>query len=387
MEKRLNDEHYYRKFYFEDSFHAQCMDVDPLTMEQFDRLSAQVGTVLKDGRVVNGKRFIGTGCGDSNIVAFAAKDAFEHYLPDSEYRAVEAIELSRHFTFDDASSDTIVIAASYSGGINRTIEALEECRKHGMTTVAMTGNASSKTAEAADILYYPNCVPGDNNAGLRTYYMNVMGMIILAAGIAEKRTGKPEIENLRKAVGEYHRSFWNKADEIDNTCFYEAVHWIGKKQIEIVADGPMFWAGRFIQAKVVELSGDPCTTIDSENYMHVNSLLRPGKDIATIVLAPSYAPSIGNLAAAVNAMVSKAGREVLVFSDRKPEEIGITEKVDYCELPLPSKGWEFLAQIYAYLPGALLADYRHTTIGEPMFRGGMDPTIFIPTYFSPVQVI
>ena len=76
MEKRLNDEHYYRKFYFEDSFHAQCMDVDLLTMEQFDRLSAQVRTVLKDDRVVKSKRFIGTGCGDSNIAAFAAKGAF-----------------------------------------------------------------------------------------------------------------------------------------------------------------------------------------------------------------------------------------------------------------------------------------------------------------------
>ena len=33
MYQRLNDEHYYRKFYFQDSFYAQCMDVDPLTME------------------------------------------------------------------------------------------------------------------------------------------------------------------------------------------------------------------------------------------------------------------------------------------------------------------------------------------------------------------
>ena len=387
MEKRLNDEHYYRKFYFEDSFHAQCMDVDLLTMEQFDRLSAQVRTVLKDDRVVKSKRFIGTGCGDSNIAAFAAKGAFEHYLPDSEYQAVEAIELSRHFTYGENANDSVVIAVSYSGGIYRTIEALIECKKHGMTTIAVTDNPTSETAETADILYYTNCVPGDNNAGLRTYFMNVMGMIVLAAGIAEKRTGKPVLKSLREAVRIYHDRFWSKVNSIDNICFYEAIHWMDKKQIEIVADGPMFWTARFIQAKIVELSGDPCTTIDSENYMHVNSLLRSGKEIGTIVLAPSYAPSIRNIAKAVNAMPVREGREVLVFSDKKPEEIGITQKVDYCEMPLPDNGWKFLEQIYAYLPGAMLADYRHTTIGEPMFRGGMDPTIFIPTYFSPVEVI
>ena len=39
------------------------------------------------------------------------------------------------------------------------------------------------------------------------------------------------------------------------------------------------------------------------------------------------------------------------------------------------------------LPGAIFGGFRHTTIGEPMFRGGMDPTIFIPTYFSPIEVV
>ena len=47
MFKRLGDEKYYRQFYFQDSFYAQCMDVDPLTMEQFDRAAAQVWALVK----------------------------------------------------------------------------------------------------------------------------------------------------------------------------------------------------------------------------------------------------------------------------------------------------------------------------------------------------
>ena len=160
-----------------------------------------------------------------------------------------------------------------------------------------------------------------------------------------------------------------------------------KKYIEILGDGPMFWAGKFIQAKIVELSGDPCTVIDSENYMHVNSLMGPGSDIASLVLMDSRSPSADNLATAVNAMVERTGREVLVFSDVEPEKLGIQVPVRYCPLPQPDRGWEFLSQIYAYLPGAIFGGFRHTTIGEPMFRGGMDPTIFIPTYFSPIEVV
>ena len=41
----------------------------------------------------------------------------------------------------------------------------------------------------------------------------------------------------------------------------------------------------------------------------------------------------------------------------------------------------------AIAAAAIFAGFRHTTIGEPMFRGGMDPTIFTPTYFSPIDVV
>ena len=70
-----------------------------------------------------------------------------------------------------------------------------------------------------------------------------------------------------------------------------------------------------------------------------------------------------------------------------PEEIGIDGGVKYCPMPVPDREHNFLAPLYTYLPGAIFAGFRHTTIGEPMFRGGMDPSIFIPTYYSPVDVV
>lgn len=386
MYQRLNDESYYRKFYFQDSFHAQCRDVDPLTMIQFDRSLEAVRKLMREPVLKEAKHVIGTGCGDSNIAAFAVKEAFAHYLPDVEYEAVEAIELSRHYAFPADGSDTVVLLISVSGRIFRTVEALRQCKRHGITTVAVTDNVQSQTAREADLVLYENTPAGDNNAGLRTYYVSVMSTILLAAAMAQVRTGEPHTERLREQVQRYHDAFFGQWDSLDRACFATAVHWMDKKYLEITADGPLFWAGKFIQAKIIELSGDACTVTDSENYRHVNGFMGPGEDFGELVLINSRDSNVEHMAAAVGEMVEK-GREVLLISDRTPAELGMPAQVWYCPMPVPEKEWAFLAAIYAYLPGAVFAGFRHTTIGEPMFRGGMDPSVFLPAYYSPVEVV
>ena len=115
MYRKLNDEKYYRKFYFQDSFHAQCMDVEPLSLIQIERSAEAVGKIIDDPVFKRVDHIIASGCGDSNLVAFAAKGAFEHYIPEVEYEAVEAIELSRHYDYEGRSENTIAFFVSYSG--------------------------------------------------------------------------------------------------------------------------------------------------------------------------------------------------------------------------------------------------------------------------------
>lgn len=387
MYERLNDVRYYRKFYFQDSFYAQCMDVEELTMIQFDRSVKNVRKLMDKPIFRTAKHILGTGCGDSNIAAFAIKEAFEHYLPDVEYEAVEAIELSRHYEYPEDGSESMALFISVSGQIFRTIEALEQCKKHGITTIAVTNSPDSPTARKADILYYENTPTGDNNAGLRTYYVNVMSCIILAAAMAEVRSGKPELEQLRIQVKKYHEAFFTEIPWIDQFCFETAIRWMDtKKHLEIMADGPLFWTAKFIQAKIIELSGDPCAVIDSENYKHVNQFMEPGSEYGEIVLINSNDTNVSLIVESVENMVKK-GRDVLLFADKEPEELAIQSEVRYCYVPFPEKEWNFLQAIFSYLPGAIFAGFRHTTIGEPMFRGGFDPTIFTVSYFAPIDVV
>lgn len=386
MFKRLRDENHYRKFYFQDSFYAQCMDVDPLTMDQFDRSAAKVKQIIANPVFKTCTHVIGCGCGDSNVAAFSVKDAFEYYLPDVEYEGVEAIELSRHYEYPADGSDTVALFISYSGGVIRTLEAMKQCQRHGVTTIGVTANAESRTAKECDIFYHTNNPAGDNNAGLRTYYSNVISCIILAAAMAEVRTGKSYLPELREQVQKYHDTFFACMEDIDNTCFRAAVHFMDKKIIEVTADGHNFWAGKFIQAKILELSGDACSVIDSENYMHVNSHMHPAADICELVIINSNDGNVERITQTTNAML-KSGREVLLFSDRSPEELGIEGKVIYCHVPVPEKQWNFLAPIYSFLPGSIFGGFRHTTLGEPMFRGGFDMACFTSSYCSPMDVV
>ncbi len=387
MYRRLKDEKYYRKVYFQDSFYNQCMDVDPLTMVQFDQSVEQVKKIINEPIFSTCTHMVGVGCGDSNVASFAVKDAFAHYLPDVEYEGVEAIEMSRHYDYPEDCSQMAALFISFSGGVIRTLEAMEQCKRHGVTTVGVTAAADSDTAKNADIFYYTDTPEGDNNAGLRTYYSNVMSCIVLAAAMAEKRTGKSYLPELREQVKKYHDAFFAEIANIDETCFRAAIHFMDKGLLEVTADGHNFWSGRFVQAKILELSGDVCSTIDSENYMHVNSHMCPGSDIAELVILNSNDGNVKNMANTVNAMVARGQREVLLFCDKTPEEVGITEKVIYCHVPVPEKQWNFLAPIYAYLPGSIFAGFRHTTLGEPMFRGGMDFSFFPATYCSPMEVV
>ena len=163
--------------------------------------------------------------------------------------------------------------------------------------------------------------------------------------------------------------------------------WKDKKYFEIVADGTLFWSGRFVSAKMAEVPGDLCSVIDSENFMHVNSIMYPGSQFGEMAMICSYEENVSRIADTVSQQVKRCGRDVLVFSDKTPGELGITEKVDYLYVPVPEKEWHFLQPLYSYLPGSLFSAYRAAVLGEPFFRGGFDFEVFEHSYSSPEVIV
>lgn len=355
---------------FNNSFRMQCMDVSPLSMVQFDRSAQSFAGLLPQACVQKVKRIIATGCGDSYLAAVEAKEAFARYLPDVAFETPTAIEAGRYVALAAHEPDTLIVAISVSGAPSRITEILARGNHHGCTTVALTDQPQSRAAKEAQYLYHTNTPAGDNVAGLRTYYANMISLYVMAAAMAEVRTGLAHLPTLRAQVQAYRDVFFDQIDRMDDICFATAEAWKQKTCFEVTADGPMFACGKFIAAKFAELSGDPCAVIDSENYFHVNGMMYPGEAIGEMSIVISDAPNADRIADTVNSQVARSKRNVVVFCDVAPEKVGITQKVTHCPLPVPPEGQSFLLPLFAYIPAGLLASYRAATIGEPFFRGG-----------------
>ena len=87
----------------------------------------------------------------------------------------------------------------------------------------------------------------------------------------------------------------------------------------------------------MELSGDACAVIDSENFKHVNVMMEPGEEIGELVLINTNDSNLSQIVDTVKVMTGRGKREVLLFCDKRPEEIGIDGGVKYCPMPVPDR--------------------------------------------------
>ncbi len=373
------------KMYFNNGLRLQCLDVEGLCMEQLRRSVVSFQNLLPTEKIKNAKRIIASGAGDSFLAAAESKGAFVRYLPDVRYEAPSGIEAGRYLAMEEEEPDTIVVGISVGGGTARVAEILQRGVKHGCCAIALTDNPNSLAARSGNYLYHTNTPAGDNISGLRTYYVSMISLYVMAAAMGEIRTGKPFLKELEQQVEIFRKEFFRNISQMDDICFEKAIAWREKKYFEVTADGPMFWCGKFLSAKMAELSGDVCSVIDSENYFHVNGILYPAEEIGEMNLVSGCDENVDRIAETINSQV-KAGRDVIVFSDLEPVEMGITQQVTWCPMAVPKKEYSYLLPLFAYIPGSILASYRATLMGEPFFRGGGGmPYMTLGT--NPIRVI
>lgn len=374
-----------RKEDFYTSFRLQCLDVKELSLIQFDRSLATLKSLGADEHLKKVDRIIATGCGDSHLAAASAAGAFEYFVPEIAYEAPTAMDFTRFMPMKE-EPNTLVIGISVSGSPSRVVETLERAKKYGCLTFGLTDKVDSRVGQSAKYVYHTNTPAGDNVAGLRTYYASMVSLFVLAAYIKQLKTGKEQMSGLKALIGQYRDEVYAGIEETDEICFQTALSWKDKTLFEVTADGPLFLTGKFISAKMAELSGDVCANIDSENYFHVNGMMYPGTQIAEINLLMSDEENVDRIVEAINAQVGRDKRSSIVFCDKQPSELGVTQEVGYCPLPRPPKGHRYLLPLFAYLPAALLAAYRAAVIGEPFFRGGKTVP-FMTLSKNPVRVV
>lgn len=356
--------------YYNNPLRRQVLSLQQLAPIQLESSIQAVEALFPEALIGRISRIIVTGCGDSYLAAMECRGAFKKYLGGCRFEAVRAIEAARYIPLDESEPDTMIVAVSAGGATARVAEILERGRKHGCVTVALTGNGNSRAAGIAEyayltrIAFFPNDDPG-----LRSYFASLLSLIVMAAVMGGVRSKTSCLPKLKEELLSFHKTFFSEIGRIDRDCLMIAQKWEEKKGFEIVADGPLFCCGEFVAAKYAEVSGDKCTVIDSENYCHVNGLIRPGEDIGTIVLAVSDEANMERAAGTMARQVQDDGRSVLLICDKTPEEAGVAVTVDHCRIAVPDPEYRFLLPLYAYIPGTLMAGYRSELIDEPYFRG------------------
>lgn len=363
--------------YTENKLRNLCRSLDDQAITQFDFALAHFRGLLPDEKLRRIDRIILSGCGDSYLACVEALQAFSFYLGDGcQVMAPGIIEATRYLPLEEQEPNTLIVAVSAGGGSARVVELLERGKKHGCMTVALTHNAESRVAKAADYIYLTKIAP--DAPGLGSYYASMLSLLILAAVLSEVRSGDTKAcTELLEALLEYHVLFMRRFDRIDEDCQAAAEEMKSAKGFEVIADGPQFACAEFVSAKFAEASGDKCTVIDSENFFHVNNMIAPELAYGTMLLAWSDEANIGRIADAAMFAYSK-GRYVFLICDKEPSEVGISAPVGFCRIPLPREDYRFLGLLYAYIPGTLLASYRAVQQGSAYFGTAekVDPSVF-----------
>jgi glucosamine 6-phosphate synthetase-like amidotransferase/phosphosugar isomerase protein len=125
-----------------------------------------------------------TGCGDSHFAGIGAKLAFER---DAGVRCqpLEALELTRYAVryVPVVPRPPLLVAISYSGSVGRTIEAASTAQTFGWRTVALTGRAEGRLAQAVEPILMDVPTLGFS-PGTSTYVAMLTALYTLAAELA-----------------------------------------------------------------------------------------------------------------------------------------------------------------------------------------------------------
>ncbi|MDX9863978.1 MAG: SIS domain-containing protein [Anaerolineaceae bacterium] len=337
----------------------QIMSLPDLIRNEFDDLDSKIRNTFDFNEILSTKKIVITGCGDSYFAGLAAKLAFKTWarLPIEVASSLPAARYELPAELAGFPNNPMVIGISTSGGVSRTIEAINIANEMGAMTVALTGNVSSKLAKAANKTI--DCsIPSYNPApGVLSYQISLLSLYLIALHFAEVREQMTmqEADKLRAELK-------GSADLIEATIEKNAP--IIKELSEtlkthhnfhFVGDGPNYGTALFSAAKVIESSGRYAAGQDTEEWVHLEYFTSVDSDIPTFVISPGYRGH--NLLAEIIPPMKRVGRIVIAITPEN--DTSVAPHADY-HLPVVGKISEiispFVYQVAGNLFGAYLAD-------------------------------
>jgi glucosamine--fructose-6-phosphate aminotransferase (isomerizing) len=284
---------------------------------------------------------------DVDLVVIAARGTSDHAAIYAQYVlgarnglpvALAAPSLTSVYRRPPRVRNALVIGISQSGRSPDVVAVLEEARRQGAVTVALTNDPSSELAAASGHLVELGAGPERAVAATKTYVAEVTLLAMLSAAISADGESMGELRALPSAM--------RTALEAEDVAADHALRWATEDRCAILARGFQYATAREWALKLKELAyvlADPYSGADFEHGPI--ALVEPGFPVLAVATA-------GPLLADMHALVGRlgaAGARLLVLSD-DPALRALGDGI-----PVPAGVPEWLAPIVTILPAQLFA--------------------------------
>ena len=350
----------------------QVLSLPQLLREQFAVLEERSRALLSTPTIFAIREIILTGCGDSQIAGALLREEWQRLtgIPAHALNAMQAARYETTLPRQQAPQDPLLLAISVSGGVARTIEAAEQWRARGATTVALTGNPGSPLGLSAEYVYELT-IPhreGAGGPGVRSFLVAAQALYLLAVRFGEVRGRytQDEAGALRVRWLESVTTLESCLPSLDPALRDLATEWQGLPRYELLGSGPARAAAAFGAAKILEASGHPTVHQDIEEWVHLHYFARDPAECGTFLLGSSAEPAFRRTRE-IEPYLRRLGRPYRALTNAR----GSSESAQALALPTPPSP-PFLTFLQSTAL-ALFAAHLSEVCGAEYGRGARGP--------------
>ncbi len=247
---------------------------------------------------------------------------------------------------------SLVIGISQSGQSPDIVSVIEEGRKQGVPTIAITNDLKSPLAKAAEYQIGLSVGKECSVAATKTYTAQLTALALLALCLKEAPIQLEPLQAIPGALAEALKSETQAKDAAKILSTSDHTIFIGR--------GFNYSTAHEISLKCKELANIQAEPYSSADFLHGPiAIVDEGFPVSLISIGDTFRDELNQL----GSLLRQRGARLITIGDKKLS--GHTAKQDTF-IPVPTGLPEWLSPIAAILPGQLLA--YHLTIAR-----GFDP--------------
>jgi glucosamine--fructose-6-phosphate aminotransferase (isomerizing) len=345
----------------------QILSLPDLISDQVPVLDRRVREAFTHKELLSIKEIVFTGCGDSYFAGSGARHFF-HRICNIQTRALPSFEASRYDLLDYKSqfpNNPLVMAASVTGKVVRTIEAISIAREQNGLAVGITGHPEGPLAKACEKIIDCRLPPMGRSPGVRSYRMTLLVLYLLGIHLAEvkaiisqKEAGvlrdrlRATADQLAASIQLSQRNAESLADTLKDTKYFV-----------FLGDGPNYATALFSAAKITEACGLIAVPQNTEEWAHLQYFENSFPDAPTFLISNNHRgyPRMLELLEPMR----RIGRRIIAITPADCEEL--TSFADYV-LPVDNKVDDLFSPIVYAAGGELFAAYLAEAVKASYFR-------------------